>query len=242
MKLGPEGAALIKSFEGCKLAAYRDSAGVPTIGWGHSSAAGAPVVKAGMTITQAEADAIFMRDAQRFVDRVNALVKVPLKQNEFDALVSFDFNTGALDRSTLLKRLNAGRKDLVPTELMAWTKAGGKTLRGLVRRRQAEVDLFTAETKDIGVATPTVAVEVAAPKASMATSKTGNAAIVSAAAATIPLADTVSQIATAATSAHDSVAGAIKAFGLPLLACVVIIGAGVLIWFLRRQQLREDAS
>ncbi|WP_395696750.1 lysozyme [Methylocella sp.] len=240
MKLGPEGAALIKSFEGCRLTAYRDAVGVWTIGFGHSSAAGAPVVKAGMTITQAEADAIFMRDAQKFVDRVNALVKVPLKQNEFDALVSFDFNTGALAKSTLLKRLNAGRKDLAPAEFMKWVKAGGKTLNGLVRRRQAEVALFTKET----ALTPpdgATGVQSASAAKPMARSKIGNAAIVGGVAGAAQVADAVSQAASSATAAHGSVVGLVKAVGLPLLLGLAIVGVAIAIWLWRRQMAQEEA-
>src|SRR5690606_10106222 len=109
MKTSSAGVAFIRRHEGAVLSAYRDPAGVLTIGVGHTSAAGPPVVKPGMKITLEEADAILKRDLARFEESVSRLVKVPLSQPQFDALVSFTFNLGEgnLSRSTLLKKLNA---------------------------------------------------------------------------------------------------------------------------------------
>jgi lysozyme len=139
-----KGRALIKAHEGKRLVAYRCPAGVWTIGYGHTSAAGAPEVKPGMRISQIEADAILARDLEAFEKGVRSLVKGPLTQGQFDALVSFTFNVGlgALKRSTLLKRLNAGQHKAVPAELMKWTRAGGRELPGLVRRRRDEAELW----------------------------------------------------------------------------------------------------
>ena len=148
MRLGRKGKRLIKSFEKCVLTAYLDGGGVWTIGWGHTSAAGLPVVKKGMRITQEEADEIFERDCAKFEKRVNSLVEVDLTQDEFDALVSFDFNTGALGKSTLLKKLNAGDSNAVPRELMKYVMDNGVKVRGLVRRRQAEADLWSGDHAD----------------------------------------------------------------------------------------------
>ncbi len=136
------GLSHIMQWEGCRLTAYPDVAGVLTIGYGHTSAAGAPVVKPGMRITQQEADDILRRDLAKFENRVNALVKVPLTDNQFAVLVSFDFNTGALHKSTLLKKLNARDYNSVPAELMKWVNAGGKRVQGLVNRRAAEAGLW----------------------------------------------------------------------------------------------------
>jgi lysozyme len=132
------GIALIKRFEGLRTAAYRDAAGVLTIGYGHTSKAGPPLVHEGMTITPREADMILSRDVYKFEQRVAKAVKVPLTQAQFDALVSFVFNTGRLEDTTLLAFLNRGNYIAVPTQMMRWTRAGGKTLQGLVNRRAAE--------------------------------------------------------------------------------------------------------
>lgn len=140
--INQDGLAHIKRFEGLRLKAYSDVAGVLTIGYGHTSAAGAPKVYAGQTITEADAEKILMSDLAKFEARVSRLVKVPLTDNQFAVLVSFDFNTGALHKSTLLKKLNAGDYDAVPAELMKWVNAGGKRVQGLVNRRAAEAGLW----------------------------------------------------------------------------------------------------
>lgn len=137
-RINAAGLALIQQWEGCKLKAYRDVANVLTIGYGSTG----PHVKPGMTITQDEADALLLKDLSRFEDRVSRLVKVDLSDNQFAALVSFDFNTGALDKSTLLKKLNKGDYNSVPSELMKWVNAGGKKVAGLVNRRAAEAGLW----------------------------------------------------------------------------------------------------
>lgn len=133
------GLDLIKTFEGCRLTAYVCPAGVLTIGFGSTGSH----VKPGMTITQAEADALLLKDVARFEKGVDDLISVPLKQCQFDALVSFAFNcgNGALEESTLRKRLNAGEdpNTVAKEELPRWTNKG---LAGLVRRRTAEVNLF----------------------------------------------------------------------------------------------------
>lgn len=141
-KVNKEGLELIKRWEGLKLKAYTDSGGFWTIGYGHTSAAGKPDVYEGMTITEKEAEKILQNDLAKFEKRVNNLVKVPLNDNQFSTLVSFDFNTGALHRSTLLKKLNAGDYDSVPSELMKWVKVKGKRVQGLVNRRAAECGLW----------------------------------------------------------------------------------------------------
>lgn len=130
----------IKRWEGLRLVAYQDSAGVWTIGYGHTAAAGAPAPKAGMRISAAEAEEILRRDLARFEAAVERLVKVPLSDNQFAALVSFAFNVGegAMAKSTLLRRLNAGDYEAVPAELMKWTRAGGRVVQGLANRRAAE--------------------------------------------------------------------------------------------------------
>ena len=137
--LGPNGLALIKRFEGLRLNSYQDSVGVWTIGYGHTQ----NVVK-GMTISEAEAENFLRSDSASAVNAVRKLVTVPLDQNQFDALVSFVFNlgAGALAGSTLLRKLNAGSYDDAAGEFGKWVHAGGKVLPGLVKRREAERQLF----------------------------------------------------------------------------------------------------
>lgn len=157
MKTSTIGRSLITEFEGLRLTAYRCSAGVLTIGVGHTSAAGAPKVSAGMTITRADADAILSRDLATFERAVAAAVKVPVNQNQFDALVSLAFNIGerAFGRSTLVKRLNAGRFDEAADQFAAWNKVNGKPVAGLTRRRTAEAKLFrTAFAAPVAITAP----------------------------------------------------------------------------------------
>lgn len=120
-----------------------DPVGELTIGYGHTAAAKHPLKpELGHRITEEEASEILDIDLTECEHQVTKLVKVPLTQNQFDALVSFQFNTGALGKSTLLKVLNRGQYGLVPSELMKWIHANGKVLQGLVRRRKAEVALW----------------------------------------------------------------------------------------------------
>jgi lysozyme len=139
------GLDLVRSFEGLKNDAYRCPAGVWTIGYGHTNG-----VKPGMSITDQQADAYLAEDLMESGKDIEKLVTVPLTDNQFSALTSFVFNAGinSLKTSTLLKRLNKGDYDAVPSELAKWVKArnpktGNKvTLKGLVRRRAAEAELW----------------------------------------------------------------------------------------------------
>lgn len=146
MKTSFAGRAAIAAREGNILTAYKDSVGILTIGVGHTSAAGAPKVTAGMKITAAESDAILSRDLAIFEASVSNAVKVPLNQNEFDALVSLAFNIGggAFAKSTLVKKLNAGDRAGAANQFLVWDKAGGKSLKGLATRRAAERKQFLA--------------------------------------------------------------------------------------------------
>jgi len=141
------GMDLIKHFEGLFLNAYPDSVGVWTIGWGHTGLKhNDGTVRAGKTITQETADALFHYDMDQFEGRVEHFVKVPLNDNEFAALVAFDFNTGGLGDSTLLRMLNAGDRRGAADQFLRWDKAGGRTLAGLTRRRRSERNLFLSKT------------------------------------------------------------------------------------------------
>ena len=143
MKISQEGLSLIKKFEGCELEAYKCAAGVWTIGYGSTKG-----VKEGDTITQEEADELLLHEMEEYEGYINDMVTVDLKQNQFDALVSWVFNLGSsnLSSSTLLNRLNNKVWDDVPAQIKRWNKAGGKVLQGLVRRREAAALLF--EGKD----------------------------------------------------------------------------------------------
>ena len=139
MHTSQKGLDLIKSFEGLRLSAYKDVVGVVTIGYGTTSG-----VKMGDTITKERAEELLREDVRRFEGYVGRLVKVPLTQGQYDALVSFAYNLGpgALERSTLLDQLNRGDYDGAAEQFGRWVKAGGRTLAGLVRRRKAERALF----------------------------------------------------------------------------------------------------
>ena len=139
-QISPHGLAKLKQWEGLKTKAYKDAGGVWTIGYGHTAMAGEPKPRAGMVITPAEAESILLKDLTQYEAAVESLVKVELNDNQFAALVSFVYNIPLVSfkKSKLLKKLNAGNYDAVPTELMKWTKAGGKKIQGLVNRRQAE--------------------------------------------------------------------------------------------------------
>jgi len=141
MKTSDEGIALIREFEGCRLEAYLDAVGIPTIGYGSTEG-----VKMGDTITQEEAEALLRRDLVRFEECVNEYVDVDLDQNQYDALVCFAYNVGcgAMRTSTLLKLLNAGDFNGAAAQFQRWNKAGKVELAGLTRRRIAERDLFLA--------------------------------------------------------------------------------------------------
>ncbi|AAQ58403.1 lysozyme [Chromobacterium violaceum] len=140
MKTNAAGISLIKQFEGVRLAAYQDMVGVWTIGYGHTG----PDVKAGMTITQQQADQLLAADLEKFETGVRKAVIVPLNANQFSALVSFSYNLGLgnLRSSTLLRLLNKGDYDGAAAQFPRWNRAGGQAVPGLTRRRKAEQALF----------------------------------------------------------------------------------------------------
>jgi lysozyme len=101
-------------------------------------------IREGMIVTEAQGDAMVRKELNIYEDAIERLVKVPLTSNQFSALTCLVYNIGigAFTKSTLLKVLNQGRLDLVPAQFMRWDKAGGKTIKGLARRRKAELALF----------------------------------------------------------------------------------------------------
>lgn len=154
-KIGQAGLALIKQFEGCRLAAYQCSAGVWTIGYGHTAG-----VHKGMKITQAQAEEYLKHDVAKFEKYVNNPSYVPftdkLNQNQFDALVSFAFNLGQGN----VKKLCTGRTmNQIPSAMQRYCKAAGKTLPGLQRRRKAEAALYNKKVESCTGATTTTVKE-----------------------------------------------------------------------------------
>lgn len=135
MKTGQAGINLIKQFEGCRLTAYRCPAGVPTIGYGHTAG-----VKMGQRITQAQAEEYLRQDLARYEKNVAKYeTKYKWNQNEFDAMVSFAYNLGSIDKLTV----NGSRsKAVIAEKILLYNKAGGRALAGLTRRRKAERELF----------------------------------------------------------------------------------------------------
>ena len=138
--ISPKARARLRTLEGERLTTYLCSAGKPTIGVGHTGSD----VRMGMTITAEESDRLLTRDLVRFERCVGLAVKVPLTQNQFDALVIFAFNVGeeAFRKSTLLKKLNHGGYADVPAQLLRWVHVAGEPNKGLENRRNAEIAIW----------------------------------------------------------------------------------------------------
>jgi lysozyme len=242
MNTSEAGLKLVKSFEGLRLKAYRCPAGIWTIGYGHTTAAGPPEVREGMRITAADAEAILKRDLERFEAAVSAMVKVPLTQAQFDVLVSFAFNCGtaALRRSTLLKRVNQGAFDAVPVELMKWTKADGRELPGLVRRRRAEAALWRDLPKRVGAGEARTAPDTPQPPKPITRSREANAAILAGGAGAVAAATEAMPVIREGVGIMPVLS---EALGKPaLIAALVVIAAALAIWVWRRQRLLEQGA
>lgn len=139
MKIGDNGISLIKHFEGCRLVAYYDQAGIPTIGYGHTAG-----VEIGTKISDEEAHTLLQQDLAYHEDQVNAFVFAAINNNQFDALVSFSYNEGPakLKSSTLLKYLNNGSPLAAASQFDRWVYAGGHIDPGLIKRRACEKILY----------------------------------------------------------------------------------------------------
>lgn len=153
--IGPQGIALIKQFEGCHrkrtdglIEAYPDpgTGHLPiTIGWGSTKNEAGANFALGDTITQAQADALLERQLVKYASEVAMALGPSLartSQAQFDALVSFHYNTGAIARATLTAKHRAGLYDEAALEFARWNRAGGRVMAGLVRRRAAEAALY----------------------------------------------------------------------------------------------------
>lgn len=139
MKISQKGIDLIKKFEGCKLQAYLCSAGVWTIGVGHTKG-----VKKGMVITQQQAET-FLKDDIKPIETLLNGMGINYTQNQFDALTSWIYNLGigAFKSSTMYKYIVARRKDVeIADQMVRWVNAGGKPLLGLKKRRAEEANMF----------------------------------------------------------------------------------------------------
>ena len=141
MEISDKGIKLIKEFEGLELTSYLCPAKVWTIGYGHIKG-----VQEGMEWTEEQAEEALKEEVVGYCRYVEEYVKVPLNQNQFDALVSWTYNLGptSLKKSTMLKVLNKGNYDEVPEQIKRWNKARGQVLNGLVRRRDTEAELFVS--------------------------------------------------------------------------------------------------
>ena len=241
MRTSDEGVRLIQLYEGLRLTSYVCPAGVLTIGYGHTSAAGKPTVEPKMTITKDEASLILRSDLGRFERGVESLVKVDLAQHQFDALVSFAFNCGlgALKKSTLLKRVNAKRFDEVPFEFMKWTKGGGRQLAGLVRRRRAEVEMWRSIT---GIEPDGSRVQPDQPVASkgITQSKEANAAAVAGGASVVAIG---SELVPLMREASNAALTASEALGKPIVIFgIIVFLTSLAIWYWRKRRLNEEAA
>lgn len=142
MKINKAGLDLIKKYEGCRLTAYKCPAGVLTIGYGHTDG-----VKAGDTITQAQADIYLQFDVgnyENLVNEYNRNYNYKFNRNQFSALVSFAFNCGAGNLAMLLQNGKRDKKT-ISEKMLLYCNANGKPLKGLQERRKAEQDLYNTE-------------------------------------------------------------------------------------------------
>jgi lysozyme len=243
------GLSLVKEFEGLRLSAYKCPAGVWTIGYGHTTAAGGPAVKPGMKITKAQAEKILADDIDRFEDQVERILGAKgqkLTAHQFDALVSLAFNIGlgAFGKSTLVRKIKSGDLAAVPSQIMRWNKVKGKELSGLTRRRRAECALWRNDDEDAERYTDAKfgpmpqAVDEPEPPKSMIESKTGGAAVVAGAGTA---AATAEKITEQVEHAESWVEMAQRIMSMPAVWIgVVVVGCAVFIWFDRRRRLRED--
>lgn len=145
MRLSNNGVALIKRKEGERLTAYEDSVGIWTIGVGHTGTVNGKPVSRGMTITQNKSTDLLLSDLNWVESSINKAARVPLSQNQYDALSRFVFNMGksAFENSTLLKKLNAGDYASAADQLLQWKRAGNIPDLLLPRRKRARALFLT---------------------------------------------------------------------------------------------------
>lgn len=145
-KLSQKGLELIKQFEGLSLTPYVCAGGINTIGYGNTYYTnGKKVTLQDKPITKQQAEELLKFSLSTYEKAVDSFCRDDISQSQFDALVSFAYNlgTGALQKSTLIKKVNANPKDVtIADEFMKWNKANGRVLAGLTKRRQAEANLY----------------------------------------------------------------------------------------------------
>lgn len=157
MKLNQATVDLVKQFEGLELASYLDPVGVLTIGYGYTNRAGyGPGVKSGDVWTEDQAEQMLIEGLEIFGQRIIPMFKRKPTSNQYGAMLSLAYNigTGAFSKSTCLRRFNAGDFEGAAEALTWFNKAGGRKLRGLVRRREAERDLFLSEPATLTAVRP----------------------------------------------------------------------------------------
>jgi GH24 family phage-related lysozyme (muramidase) len=146
MKLSRKGAEALLAEEGIVLSSYRDIKGVLTIGAGHTAEAGMPIPTPGLKISLEEALALFVKDVAKFERRIDQAIAVPLKQHEFDALVLFDYNTGAIFKGSVDDKLNLGEVDRAVATIAQYDKISIKgklePSEALKARRAREIQMF----------------------------------------------------------------------------------------------------
>jgi lysozyme len=211
-KINAEGIALIKQWEGLRLKAYKCEANVLTIGYGHTTN-----VTEDMQITEEEAEQLLLRDISVFEAEVSRSVTVKISDNQFAALVSWAFNVGvgAMRKSSLIRKLNAGDYASVPSELARWNKAKGKVVAGLSNRRAAEAGLWAR-----GSFVSSRGVEPVAPNENSKAAEAGKLGGVAAAAAT-------------ASPAIMGLSDVHWAVGVSLVFGVVAVAT---VWFLKKRE------
>ncbi len=210
---------LIKRWEGCKLKAYKCSAGVWTVGYGLTTSAGLIEVGPYTVITQEEADWYLEKTVEKFLAEIRPAITAPINENEIGAFTSLAYNIGptAFRKSSALRHFNAGNKSKVPNAMRMWRKAGGKVVKGLVNRREAEVDLFL---------TPVIAEKPAPARTRAAQSRTVQSSVVQGATAV-----------GGAVGALNSLDGTAQI--IALVGCFVI---GALALFILRERLKKWAA
>lgn len=253
MEISDQGLDLIKSFEGYlkkqpdgSCVAYFCPAGVLTCGWGCTVG-----VNEHTHWTEQEATDALLGEIAKHVAAVNKLVKVPMTQAQADALISFSYNvgSGALAKSTLLRKFNAGDTVGAAAHFADWKKGGGRVLPGLVRRRAAEADLFLSDEP------APMAQQIDAPKSSMTQSRTGwSAGIAGATIFMTTLKEGMAVVADVTETATGAVSQ-VTAIGAPVATAklltpslslfimglgVIAIGACAFIWFERRKKMQEQ--
>ena len=228
MIISEQGIALLKSFEGCRLKAYRDIVGVWTIGYGFTDG-----VYEGMTITQEQAEQMLMERLIPYEHAVEEALIVPPLQTQFDACVCLAWNIGikGFENSTVVKLHNQGQFKEAANAFSLWNKAGGKIIAGLVRRRAAEAALYLDDHEESKPMPQRVdaPVSMTASKINMAQTAAGATAGIAA----------VNEVVSSINSLKDGISG-LGQWVLPIALVAIVVLCGFTIW--QRVQLRKSGQ